>query len=221
MTYTFEVSGRLWRNSLVMMDRETGTSWSQLTGRAIDGAHRGAQLEKLEAVQTTWKRWRSAHPDTRVLKKEEEIVGSPYQKYFDDPERMGLFRAHWLTKRMPGKTLVLGLAAGSHSVAVTADALEAAGLIEAELGDLPVVLSRGSDGGVRAFSTQVDGKPIELVRGVETGMVTDSGGSTWNLATGRCIAGPRYGARLEPVAVTPVYWFAWSSFFPNTQVIDE
>ena len=49
-TYTFQVSGRLWRNSLIMVDRETDTYWSQVTGRAIGGQHRGAQLEKLEAT---------------------------------------------------------------------------------------------------------------------------------------------------------------------------
>jgi hypothetical protein len=27
-------------------------------------------------------------------------------------------------------------------------------------------------------------------------------------------------ASAETVAVTPVYWFAWSSFYPNTQVVD-
>ena len=25
----------------------------------------------------------------------------------------------------------------------------------------------------------------------------------------------------EALAVTPVYWFAWSNFYPNTQVIDR
>ena len=42
----------LWRNSLVMIDRETETWWSQVTGRAIHGKHRGAQLQKLEAIET-------------------------------------------------------------------------------------------------------------------------------------------------------------------------
>jgi hypothetical protein len=220
-TYGFEVSGRLWRNSLIMVDRETGTFWSQVTGRAIEGPHRGAQLQKLEAVQATWEQWRSAHPDTRVLKKSEEVTGSPYQEYFDDPDRMGLFRAQWLEDRMPGKTLVYGAALGSHAVAVTEEGLGEAGLVTAELGGVPVVLSRGPEGGVRAFAARVDREAIELLRDPATGKVMDLDGSTWDLDTGRCIAGPRRGERLESVAVTPVSWFAWSSFYPNTQVIDR
>jgi hypothetical protein len=220
-TYSFEVSGRLWRNNLIMADRETATLWSQMTGRAIDGAHRGAQLQRLEAVQTTWEQWRSAHPDTSVLKKSEGVDGSPYQAYFDDPERSGLFRAQWLANRMPGKNLIFGVMRGSQALAVTESAFDGTAFINAELDGSPLVLARGTDGGVRAFSAVVDGEMIELSRDPATGRVRDLDGSTWDLSTGRCVAGPRIGAHLAPIAVIPSYWFAWSSFYPNTQVIDR
>lgn len=220
-TYSFEVSGRLWRNNLIMADRETATFWSQMTGRAIDGAHRGAQLRRLEAVHTTWERWKSAHPNTRVLKKDEGIDGSPYQRYFDDPERSGLFRAQWLADRMPGKSLVFGAVVGSQALAVTEGAFDGTGLVVTELGDSPVALARGADGGVRAYSTLIDGEAIELSRDPVSGQFRDRGGSTWDLVTGRCMTGPRIGARLEAIAVIPSYWFAWSSFYPNTKVVDS
>ena len=203
-----------------MVDRETGTSWSQVTGRAIDGEHRGAQLQKLEAIETSWERWRKAHPDTKLLKKSEEVLGSHYQKYFDDPEKLGLFRAQWLAERMPGKTLVYGASIGPHAVAVTEDALGDE-IVAAALGETPVVLARAGDGGVRAFVARVEGEELGLARNPETGEVRDVGGSVWDLGTGRCTSGPRSGSQLESVAVTPVYWFAWSGFYPNTQVIDE
>jgi len=218
-TYTFQVSGRLWRNSLIMMDRETGTSWSQITGRAIDGQHRGAQLEKLEAIETSWEEWSKAHPETKLLKKSEAVLSSHYQSYFDDPEKLGLFRAQWLAERMPGKTLVYGASIGPHAVAVTEGALDDE-VVVATLGDTPVVLARARDGGVRAFVALVEGEELGLGRNPKTGEVRDGRGSAWDLGSGRCISGPRSGSRLESVAVTPVYWFAWSGFYPNTQVID-
>jgi hypothetical protein len=218
-TYTFQVSGRLWRNSLIMVDRETGTYWSQVTGRAIDGQHRGARLEKLEAIETSWQDWRKAHPETKLLKKGKEVLGSHYQSYFDDPEKMGLFRAQWLAERMPGKTLVYGASIGPHAVAVTEGALDDE-VVVAMLGDTPVVLARAGDGGVRAFVARVEGEELGLGRNPKTGEVRDGGGSAWDLGSGRCISGPHSGSRLESVAVTPVYWFAWSGFYPNTQVID-
>ena len=183
-TYTFQVSGKLWRNSLIMQDRETGSSWSHVIGRAIDGKAKGAQLEKLEAVETTWGRWYEAHPDTFLLEKSEEVKASHYQDYFDDPQRMGLFRAQWLNEKMSGKTLVYGAAVGPHAVAVTDAALKDGKPVQVNLGSTPVVFIQGGDGGVRAFIAQTDGQ------------------------------------ELEALAVTPVYWFAWSNFYPNTQVID-
>ena len=219
-TYTFQVSGRLWRNSLIMVDRETGTSWSQVTGRSIDGQHRGAQLEKLEAIETSWEEWSKAHPETTLLKKGKEVLGSHYQSYFDDPEKMGLFRAQWLAEKMPGKTLVYGASIGPHAVAVTEGALDDE-VVVATLGDTPVVLARSRDGGVRAFVARVEGEQLGLDRNPKTGEVRDGGGSAWDLGSGRCISGPHSGSRLESVAVTPVYWFAWSGFYPNTQVIDR
>ena len=216
--FTFQVSGRLWRNSLIMQDRESQTWWSQVTGRAINGKNKGAQLEKLESVETTWEQWYSAHPETSVLAKTEEITASQYQSYFDNPERMGLFRAQWLTGKMPGKTLVYGASVGPHAVAVTEGAI-AKGAVRADLGDEPVVVARGTDGGVRAFVARVDAEALKPAP-EGGGVLVDSGGSIWDAATGECVNGPRKGERLEAVAVTPVFWFAWSGFYPNTQVIE-
>jgi hypothetical protein len=217
-TFTFQVSGRLWRNSLIMQDRETETWWSQVTGRAIRGKNMGAQLQKLESVETTWEQWFAAHPGTSLLAKGEEVSASHYQKYFDDPERLGLFRAQWLSEKMPGKTLVYGAAVGPHAVAVTDEALER-GPVRADLGEVPVVLSRGADGGVRAFVARVGDGVLRSGPG-GLGTLVDPGGSVWDVAVGRCIEGPRKGETLEAVAVTPVYWFAWSGFYPNTLVIE-
>jgi hypothetical protein len=202
-----------------MIDRETDTFWSQITGRAIDGKHRGSQLQMLEAVETTWERWRTAHPDTTLLKKSAEVQSSHYQGYFDDPEKIGLFRSQWLADRMPGKTLVYGAAIGPYALAVTDEALDN-GLVVGSLGETSVVVSRGRDGGVRAFVAEAEGEKMTFRQIPDSGVMRDGGGSTWDLDAGLCVAGPRTGAQLESVAVTPVYWFAWSSFYPNTEVID-
>jgi hypothetical protein len=179
-TYTFQVSGKLWRNSFIMEDRETSTSWSHVTGRALDGPGKGARLQPLPSVQTTWAEWRTAHPGTEVLKKSKEVLSSHYASYFDDPDRMGLFRAQWLMDVMPGKTLVWGVSSGLHAVAVTDEALDAEGSVEVELGGAPVAIERGADGGVRAYS----------------------------------------GEDRDEFPVTRAFWFAWSSFYPNTIVVD-
>ena len=50
---TFVISGKLWRNSMTMIDEESGSLWSHITGEALDGPLAGTQLVQLPAVQTT------------------------------------------------------------------------------------------------------------------------------------------------------------------------
>ena len=106
------VSGRLWRNGLVMQDLETRSYWSQITGEGMMGKHEGRILTTVPAVQTTWSEWYRTHPETKLLKKYREIRSSAYGAYFKDPKRYGLFRTEWLADRMPGKALVHGITDG-------------------------------------------------------------------------------------------------------------
>ena len=64
-TLTLIVSGKLWRNSLIMMDEETKSLWSHVSGEALSGPLAGRRLESIPSVQTTWKEWVAAHPGTR------------------------------------------------------------------------------------------------------------------------------------------------------------
>lgn len=147
---TFIVSGKLWRNSLVMMDKETGSLWSHITGVCMEGEHLGAELPMIPSVQTTWGEWKISHPKTRVLEKSEEVTSSHYEDYFADPDKAGLFRSEWLMEQMSAKTLVHGVTVGVHALAVTDDGFAVGDTIQADLGETPVMVSRGTDGGVRA-----------------------------------------------------------------------
>lgn len=60
-------SGRLLNSNLVMYDRETDSFCSQMAATCYRGDHTGETLVEHDAVWTTWERWRSVHPDTRVL----------------------------------------------------------------------------------------------------------------------------------------------------------
>src|SRR4029079_11698911 len=52
----------------VQKDFETGTSWQQPTGEAIDGPLKGTRLQLYPSVRTTWNEWRKRFPNTLVLK---------------------------------------------------------------------------------------------------------------------------------------------------------
>ena len=68
------VSGKLYRNNLVMYDRQTESEWIQATSQAITGPLAGSRLEPIPAIQTTWDQWIGLQPDTLVLSK----LRSPY-----------------------------------------------------------------------------------------------------------------------------------------------
>ncbi len=217
-TYTFIVSGKLWRNSLIMQDVETGSLWSHITGEALDGLAKGQRLRSFPSVQTTWAAWVGQHPETKVLKKSAAVTGSRYESYFKDPARVGIFRAQWLAEKMPGKTLVHGIVRGPHALAIADARLK--GLVSATLGETRVVLWRGADGGVVAWVAELDGKPLGLVPQSATASRDRGTGSTWDLDRGVCLAGPLTGRTLESIPVTTAYWFAWSSFYANTAVAE-
>jgi len=111
-TLTLGVSGKLWRNSLVMFDRETGTLWSQITGEAVEGPLKGKRLEKLAVAsrETTFEDWVTAFPRAQVL-----LQGgrphSPHDSYADyhSSDRTGVRPTERSDRRLPPKTVVLGI----------------------------------------------------------------------------------------------------------------
>jgi len=66
-TLTFENSGALWKDMLVLRDRETGTYWTPATGRALSGPLSGETLTILPAAVTTAEAWRELYPSTVCL----------------------------------------------------------------------------------------------------------------------------------------------------------
>ncbi len=221
MNFTFVVSGKLWRNSMVMQDEETESLWSHLTGEALDGLMADQILELLPAVQTTWGEWVAEHPDTRLLRKEEAVTASHYQRYFDDPDRLGLFRTDWLTARMPGKDRVHGVVRGPLATSIADRTLAPGSLFNTELGEEGIVFVRGQDGGPRAYLALVTGRKLTFKPGTElTGVVDVESGSTWDMDQGLCVAGALKGSALEELVVQTAFWFAWSAFYPNTEVIE-
>ena len=52
------------------------------------------------------------------------------------------------------------------------------------------------------------------------GVQDGEAGSTWDLVRGVSTCGELEGTQLEEIKVLPVYWFAWSNFYPKTDVVD-
>ena len=48
----------------------------------------------------------------------------------------------------------------------------------------------------------------------------DQTGSLWQAITGRCLEGELKGERMEMLPARTGFWFAWSRFYPNAEVIE-
>ena len=125
LEYDFMASGRLWRDALVMMDRQTGSLWTQRDGRALQGESQGLKLEPVPSTRTVWSDARTRWPTAQVLRKKPGILGAGaktmYERYLADPTVQGIFGTEITDDRLPPKALVYGYldAAGqAHAVPV-------------------------------------------------------------------------------------------------------
>lgn len=218
------VSGKLYKDALVMFDRETGTLWTQVDGKALRGALLGARLTEVPAVQTTWKAWKKLHPDTLVLRKPVQIRGSAYEGYFQDVSKRGLFGTPG-DKRLGGKDKIVGVHEGTDAVAVTESLLWKEAVVQFLLDGKPVVVMYAREAGTASvYRAAVEGRTLSfrvrktgglrLIEDVETG-------SVWSPLEGVAISGPLAGKKLERVAYQYSFWYAWSAYRPETRVIRE
>ncbi len=220
---TLEASGALYKDALVMLDRETQTLWTQIDGSGMRGPLAGRKLKPLPAVQTTWGEWKRQHPDTLVLRKPEKIRASPYANYALDPHALGISGRQQPDARLPGKALVVGLRAGDDALAVPLERLRRKPLVETTLAGEPILIVYDSQRNTaRVFRRQQGGQTLKFSlagRGKEKQLLLkDREGNRWEAASGKAIEGPQAGARLEPVPYLVSYWYAWIAYSPRTRL---
>lgn len=219
---TFGTSGKLYKDALVMYDRETRSLWTQVDGTVLRGELKGARLEPVPAVQTTWAEWKKLHPNTLVLKKDRPIAATPYADYFADPKRMGIAATQNPDNRLPGKELVVTLRQGADALAIPLAALQAADLHQTEVDGLPVVVvwNPGSRT-VRVFERRVEERVLQFEpagRAHHLRLRDRQTGAVWDGMSGKALRGPLAGAELRPVPYMLNYWFAWVAYNPRTRL---
>ena len=219
---TFGVSGKLWRSSLVMYDRQTKSLWSQVDGTAMAGMSAGAELSLLPSSLTTWREWKERHPETLVLAKP-ALDGSAYDRYHRrDWVGLPWFRSR--DDRLPAKTLVLGVEApaGATPVAIELEHLALRGPLTFEHAGR-VLLAAAAPGSQSAHLFVVpeeiagDGEWSLLSKDGETVLVERSSGLTWEWPSGA--PSSESAPVLEPLAVSPIYWGIWSRFYADSELL--
>ena len=213
---TFGVSGRLINNNLVMYDRETEAWWPQVLATSIPGPWNedppAVSLREFRLVWTTWGRWRDRYPDTRVLTTDTGYARNygrdPYGTY--NPKggyydaRSTLFPRRNPDDRHHPKAVFMGARTPDGAVAFEKSTLLEEGTMTGELGGTPALAvadPRLSTGYVylnpedREF--EHDGEAVVGADGTEH--------RPDELPLGR-------------VHTFDAMWFAWSGFYPESNV---
>ncbi|MFQ5487208.1 MAG: DUF3179 domain-containing protein [Gammaproteobacteria bacterium] len=137
----FGVSGLLYNSDVLLYDRETESLWSQLLGQAVSGPLKGARLQPLPLVHTTWGAWRRRHPDTLVLSRDtgyaRDYDRDPYAGYVNS--RGVFFPVRHKDPRFHPKERVLGLEiAGQAKAWPFSELARSRGVITDRLGAQPL-----------------------------------------------------------------------------------
>ena len=149
-----------------MRDDETGTWWQQVTGLALHGPLKGRQLKAVFHDELSFAIWKREQPQGRVLKPDEQIAAQNKYEAADWEMRVGRMRVVEgtdLDKRLPPRTLVIGIDINGKSKAYPLAALVKQSPIVDVVGSVPVIVMVGDDRrSVRAFERTVDGRKLEF-----------------------------------------------------------
>jgi hypothetical protein len=219
--------------NFLMRDRETGSWWQQITGKAIYGPLRGASLELVLSDELTFGEWKSEVAGGKVL--------APVPKYVKK------YESNWETEvaklpvviSFPGTELksrdvVVGLELDGASRAYPWDRLVKQSPVVDRVRGVPLLVAVGPDGkSFRVFKSRIDGKDAEFFLKGETEadkksessatakaswtLLDTATASEWNFQ-GCAISGPSQGQCLDRVPALKDYWFDWRNYHPDTTI---
>jgi Protein of unknown function (DUF3179). len=231
--------------NFLMRDRETGTWWQQITGKAIYGPLQGAALNLVPSDELSFAQWKSEVTGGKVL--------APVPKYIKE------YDSNWepevaklpVVISFPGTELksrdvVVGLQIESASRAYPWDTLVKQSPVIDHMQGTPLLVVVGPDKkSFRIFKSQIDGKDAEFfLKGEEengplsvastahtsepTNTTSPSSAKPWSLLDtttasewnfqGCAISGPSLGKCLDRVPALKDYWFDWRNYHPDTTI---
>jgi hypothetical protein len=234
----FGTTGKLRNSDLIMYDRQSETWWQQFTGEGIVGEHTGRQLDFLESQVISFSDFAAEFPEGDLLARPpaaRSYGNNPYVGYDSGTERPFLFSGE-LDDRISPTERVVGLDLNGVVMAYPFATVAEVGTINDELGGTPVVVmhkpgtSSALDGreignsrdigSVAVFERQLDDQLLTF-NAIGDGNFTDvETGSTWNIL-GEAIEGDLAGSTLTPALSFDHFWFAWTAFFPESDLYLE
>lgn len=238
---TFGTSGRLFKSALVMYDRATETLWTHFDGLAVIGVLTGVELVEYPSPLMAWGQFRSTYPTGQVLDWTQsgfirDYGRNPYTGY-DDPEGTPFLFRGALDDRAAAMQRIVGVeyegASGAFAIELVSGGEGKATAVTVGDSDLVVfwvagqasaledsLVSGGRDiGSAAVFLPSVAGRELTFSHD-GTDFVDTETGSVW-LLNGEAVEGELAGERLTQVPHFDTFWFAWSTYQPDTTLQTE
>lgn len=228
----FDADGRLFNSNTTLIDRNTGSLWSQIWGMAFDGPLKGTGLNILPCYWTRWKYAREVYRNEENVKIMQTPRGGfrnynrdpygsyllPDNNYYND-ERI-LYPIRGLDTRMSPKTQVIGLEIDKNLVGIDVDYVRKQKVVNFFSGLVPLVALYDADLDVaRIFVRSIwEGKPPALFAWRDGQIQDIMTKSIWN-AQGQCVQGNLQGAFMAEKFGIYAFWFAWAAANPETDTV--
>ncbi len=220
--YTFGVSGKLLKNTLVMFDYETESLWPIVYGRAIDGKLSGRKINNLvKGQKMPWVAWRELHPDTLVLShRGSRTIGYDAYGDYHKSKRTGIYPVQNINKELSAKTNVIGIEVNGKHKAYPFSIFDNTKIVTDEFQGLNLLIYRNKEtNNIMVYDRRVDGYVIDFKKDSSKGFATDDiTKTTWDLRNGVGTKGSMKGKLLQRVSFISVYWFVWADYFPETEI---
>ncbi|MGD2050094.1 MAG: DUF3179 domain-containing protein [Chloroflexota bacterium] len=239
---TFGVSGSLLYDTLVMYDRQTESTWSQLYGAALDGPMADSRLAFFPSLLTEWSAWLEQHPESQVLSKPLTCAqfqcgsystnprGSydvdPYESYYNTHDE-GVFERQIPRDELSGpshpKEQVLGIRIAGRARAYPYRVLQDQSLVNDVVNGRPILVWFDPDTQTgTAYLREVNGQTLTFQTDpLDPQILIDQeNGGRWQATTGTALNGPHRGERLPPLVVTPAFSFGWYDYFPSSETYE-
>lgn len=218
---SFGNTSALYESDLVMVDRNTGSYWWQVPGKAIVGPLTGTELTPLPSRVATWSDWTESHPDTLVLSRDTgfgiDYTRDPftnYDEYIDSGRFAFPVGGDARDPRLPPSALVVGVTLDGTTHAYLVEDLEEP--VNDVVAGNHIVVFPGSGGG-SVYSAVVDGEVLRFELGAD-GFEDEVTGSVWSV-DGEAVSGPLAGTSLEPIPSRTTFWFAIVGAFPDLTLV--
>jgi hypothetical protein len=206
--------------NFLMRDRETGSWWQQITGKAIYGPLKGAALELVPNDELTFGQWKQETSGGQVLAPVAKDAKEYDSKWEPKVAKLPVVISFPGTELKP-RDVVVGLEIGGAARAYPWETVVKQSPIIDHVQGTPVLLVVAPDGkSFRVFVSRVDDKDAGFFLKGDTkdwALLDSATASEWNFQ-GCSTSGAAQGKCLARVPALKDYWFDWRNYHPDTTI---